>query len=92
MADRFEELARDVHREMEGCDTWPETYAVLAAAIRAESKRAQEAMREQCAKWHEEQIERVKRDWPDSFAMRIRTVVNGHRVDAAAIRSISIEE
>lgn len=45
MTDRFDDMALDVHREMEAEDTWPDTYAVLAAALRAQHRAGQEAAR-----------------------------------------------
>lgn len=70
MADRFEEMAREMARAM-GWSFSEIDFLFVAKVIRAESKRAQEAMREQCAKWHEEQIERVKRDWPYRICPKI---------------------
>lgn len=83
MADRFEEMAREM---LKGCGVpsqyLPKAHKRLETALRAESKRAQEAMREKAAKWHDEIADMTKADLSR----------NRHRRYATAIRNLPIGE
>jgi hypothetical protein len=89
MADRFDEMARDLHELRLSPVTLAQWLRKLHRELAAAEREAGAAdMREAVAVWHEEKAERVRRDYPDEFSGRIRFVESGHRVDAAAIRDL----